>query len=211
MLRGIGYGLVVTCAVGVAQGKVFMSVDEALELAFPRCEVKRESVYLSDAERKRVATLAGAKAFEQGIVFPYVARKNGVIVGTAYFDAHRVRSMRQTLMVVVSPQAVVERIDVLAFAEPTEYIPNKAWYKQFALKPLDDRLRLKRDIAGVTGATLTARATTRCARRVLALHTTIAERVAVTSKPVRPNASKPTSRPASRPTSRPEAGERPKS
>ncbi|MEO2094376.1 MAG: hypothetical protein ABGY71_09970, partial [bacterium] len=45
---------------------------------------------------------------------------------------------------------------------------------QFKGKQLDHQLRLKRDIKAVTGASLTAKATTSSARRILALHLTLA-------------------------------------
>ncbi len=51
-----------------------------------------------------------------------------------------------------------------------DYLPRGAWYGQFAGRGLDDELELKRGIKGVTGATLTARATTAAARRLLATH-----------------------------------------
>ena len=41
---------------------------------------------------------------------------------------------------------------------------------QYDGEKLDDDLSLKRDIRPVTGATLTARATTEAVRRVLAIH-----------------------------------------
>ncbi|MDH3816392.1 MAG: hypothetical protein OEV48_17995 [Acidobacteriota bacterium] len=40
---------------------------------------------------------------------------------------------------------------------------------------MDDELALKRDIRPVTGATLTARATTEAVRRVLAIHAVAAQ------------------------------------
>ena len=81
-----------------------------------------------------------------------------------------VRTLRQVLMVVVDPEGKIRRVELLAFAEPTEFIPNARWYGQFVGKALDETLSLKRDIKGVTGATLTARATTQAVRRVLATH-----------------------------------------
>jgi hypothetical protein len=68
----------------------------------------------------------------------------------------------------------VRRIEVLAFREPEDYLPRAAWYGQFLDRELGDGLALKRDIRGVAGATLTARATTDAVRRVLALHRVIA-------------------------------------
>ena len=73
-------------------------------------------------------------------------------------------------MIVVDPQGRVARIEVISFREPEDYLPRGAWYEQFRGKALNPNLQIKRDIRPVTGATLTARATTDAVRRVLALH-----------------------------------------
>ena len=164
-----------TATVAPRVGQVFMTVDEALKLAFPEAEVSRETCYLTDAERARVKKVANVD-FDKGVVFPYVARKKGAIVGTAYFDTHRVRTLRETIMVVVKPDDTIDRIEVLSFGEPVDYVPRAIWYGQFCKKKLDRELDLNRGIRGVTGATLTARATTESARRVLALHKVLGER-----------------------------------
>jgi Na+-translocating ferredoxin:NAD+ oxidoreductase RnfG subunit len=54
-------------------------------------------------------------------------------------------------------------------------MPREGWYGQYEGRLLDDDLALKRGIRPVTGATLTARATTEAVRRVLALHQVIAK------------------------------------
>ena len=59
---------------------------------------------------------------------------------------------------------------MVSFREPLDYLPREGWYRQFDGEQLDDDLQLKRDIRPVTGATLTARATTEAVRRVLAIH-----------------------------------------
>lgn len=152
-----------------AEARVFLSVDEALELAFPGCQVERTTVYLDAAQKARVEELAG-EPVASAIVYPYVATCDGEAGGTAYFDVHRVRTLPETVMIVVSPDATVSRVEVLSFDEPTDYLPRDAWYAQFQGRKLDDRLALKRGIQPTTGATLTAQATTAAARRVLALH-----------------------------------------
>ena len=149
--------------------KVFLTRAEALELAFPDCERKRVTTYLTKAQARRVAGLAKVP-FDRSVVFAYEARRKGKLVGTAYFDTHKVRSQREVLMIVVDPDSRIRRIEVLAFGEPIDYLPRGAWYGQFAGRGLDDELELKRGIKGVTGATLTARATTAAARRLLATH-----------------------------------------
>ncbi len=155
-------------------GKVFLTTDEALALAFPKCEVKRETVYLTSAQEARARKLAGTE-LESAIARPWIARRDGKIVGTAYLDTHKVRTLKETLFVVVDPAGRVMRTEVLAFAEPQEYLPRASWYEKFAGRPLDDELRVKRAIRPVTGASLTVSATTEAVRRVLALNTVLGE------------------------------------
>lgn len=171
LLSAILCALVLLAASAVpGSARVFLTVDEALELAFPGCRVERKTVYLTDEQVARARELAGG-GVESALVHPYVARcEGGEGGGVAYFDNHRVRTLPETLMVVVGPDDEVARIEVLAFREPPDYIPRDAWYDQFTGRELDPELALKRGIRGVTGATLTARATTEAVRRVLALH-----------------------------------------
>jgi len=77
--------------------------------------------------------------------------------------------------VVVDPVGRIGRIEVLSFDEPPEYLPRAAWYRQFDGRKLDAELELRRAIRPVAGATLTARATTDAARRVLALYRVVSE------------------------------------
>jgi len=155
---------------GVAlPAKVFLTVDEALELAFPDCEVEKDVSYLTEEQAERAHELAGIDV-PQKIVHAYRASRGGELVGTAYFDAHKVRTLKETVMFVVDPSHTIVRFELLSFGEPTDYIPRGSWYDQFLGRPLDDELNLKRGIRSVTGATLTARSTTEAARRSLALH-----------------------------------------
>lgn len=149
--------------------KVFLTVDEALGLVYPECEIERTTTFLTKKQKKAAEKLAGHEIASK-LVYTYTARKEGVLVGYAYFDTHEIRTKRETVMIALKPDQTVRRIEVLAFAEPIEYLPTGAWYGQFAGKRLDEDLELDRDIRGVMGATLTARATTRAVRTALSLH-----------------------------------------
>jgi hypothetical protein len=157
-----------------AAAKVFLTVDEALKLAFPGAQVERRTAYLKPEEVKRIQELAGVEVASALWTY-YAATRDGRPAGTAYFDNHRVRTLPETVMVVVGPEGKVARVEVLSFNEPEEYLPRGAWYGQFAGRGLDAELDLARGIRPVAGATLTARATTAAVRRVLALHQVIAE------------------------------------
>ncbi len=157
--------------------KVFLTQEEALKLAFPGAAIDRRTAFLTEAERQEVARLTGGPASSALAVF-YAATRDGQLLGTAYFDTHVVRTQNETLMIMVSPAGAIARIEVLSFSEPEEYMPREHWYAQFPGKVLDDDLAIGRGVRPVTGATLTARATTEAARRVLALHRVLARRTA---------------------------------
>jgi Na+-translocating ferredoxin:NAD+ oxidoreductase RnfG subunit len=159
---------------GTLSAKVFVTVDEALRLAFPGCEVARRTAYLTAEQVRKAKDLSGVDV-PSALVAYHEARRNGQLVGTAYFDTHRVRTLPETLLIVVDPQGRVARLEVISFREPEEYMPREAWYGQFQGHRLDRDLELKSGIHPVSGATLTARATTSAVRRVLALHQVISE------------------------------------
>jgi electron transport complex protein RnfG len=163
-------------AAGPAVAKVFLTQEEALRLAFPGASVERRTAFLTLAEQQEAARLSGA-AQPSALAVAYVATRDGRVVGTAYFDTHVVRTQTETLMVVIDAAGSIARVEVLSFAEPEEYLPREHWYAQFPGRALDDELSLKRGIRPVSGATLTARATTEAARRILALHRVLAQRV----------------------------------
>jgi hypothetical protein len=158
-----------------AGAKVFLTQEEALKLAFPGAVVERKTFFLTGTEQEEVAQLAGGPR-PSALAVAYVAAVDGRLVGTAYFDAHLVRTMTETLMVAVDPAGAIMRLEVLSFSEPEEYLPRGHWYAQFQGRTLDDELALKRGIHAVSGATLTARATTETARRLLALHRVLEKR-----------------------------------
>ena len=73
-------------------------------------------------------------------------------------------------MIAIAADGTLKRVEVVAFREPLDYLPPDRWYQQFEDRSLDDELELKRGIRAITGATLTARATTDAIRRAMAIH-----------------------------------------
>lgn len=152
-----------------ARSEIFHSRESALRLAFPACDtVKTRTVVLDDAQRAQVEQRAGAALASQ-IVRTYVGERDGAVVGYAFIETHRVRSLPETVMVVVDRDATVRGTHLLAFHEPAEYLPPARWLAQFDHERLDGDLALGRDIAGIAGSTLTAQAVTACVRRAVAV------------------------------------------
>jgi hypothetical protein len=165
-------GVFLLAAAGSRSLQAQLSLHEAVTSAFPApAVIERRTAFLTEEDVKAVQTLAGPDApVTQSVVTYYVARKDGVPIGVAYFDSHRVRTLNEVLMIVVQPDDRIARIEVLRFSEPPEYRATDPWLDQFREKGLTDELSLKGSIRMMTGATLTSNATVRAARRVLALH-----------------------------------------
>jgi electron transport complex protein RnfG len=169
-ILAVGIGLA-----GSAFGKTFLSADEALRAIYPGCEISRDTQYLSPEQMKKASDAAGTQ-LASAVVIRYLARcaKGGI----AYTDTHRVRTHPETLLIALDPEGKVLRIEVLSFDEPPEYMPKVEWYGTFKSQSLTPELELKRAIPTVTGASLTSRATTEAARRVLAIHEALSKKPA---------------------------------
>ena len=171
----LGGLLAFTGAAVPARAQTLMTQEEALGRAFPApTRVERRTAYLTEGQLAEASALAGQDVeMEQTILTFYVGYRDGRPVGAAYFDAHRVRTKAEVVMVVVGPEDRIERMDVLKFTEPPEYRAPEGWIEQIEGRPLDAALSTRGKIVNLTGATLTARALTSAARRVLALHAVI--------------------------------------
>ncbi len=149
---------------------VYLSQEEAIELAFPGADrVEKRNFLLSSEQVEQIEKLSRAP-LESRIVGVHEGWKGDVRQGWAFIDVHVVRTLTQGLLVVLKPDGSVRSVRVLAFHEPEEYLPREGWFRQFEGQKLTPRLRLNRDIHGVVGATLSSRAVTRSVRRCLAYY-----------------------------------------
>ena len=165
------FGLLAALApAGAAQGRVYLTQEKALVQAFPAPQtVERRTLYLDDEQADAAGRAAGVS--QDGRVIPYyVGLLEGRITGYAYFDTHLVRTLPETVMVLVAPGGSITRVEILSFDEPEDYLPGARWLGQFDGRALDPDLQLKRGIRTLTGATLSGRAITDASRRALALH-----------------------------------------
>ena len=153
-----------------AGAKVHYAKNEALALAFPGADkVEGKSFFLTDEEKARVEDLAKAP-LESKLVTVQIGEKDGALMGYAFLDTQIVRTLPETLLVLVSPEGTVAKLLLLAFYEPPEYEAPQRWLEQFDGKTLGPDLRVDREIHGIAGATLSANAVTAAVRRSLALH-----------------------------------------
>jgi hypothetical protein len=158
-----------------ADAQVLLTQEEALSLAFPApATVERRTAYLDESQVAEVAERARpSKVKNRAVVTYYVGVLDGEPLGAAYFDAHRVRTLQEVLMVVVTPWGYVSRIEILGFAEPPDYMAPDGWLELFNGRGLEPGTSTRGDIPILTGATLTSHAVSDAVRLSLALHSVI--------------------------------------
>ena len=165
----LGLGVLILSPRGSIQAKVYYAKDEALRLAFPDADsVEPRTFILNDGEVKRGEKLARTRIDSKLFTF-YVGWKEGGVTGYAAIESHTVRTLPETILVVLSPEGDVRSIVILAFHEPPDYLPSDRWLSQFEGKESTVKLQPGQDIAGIVGSTLTAQAVSRGVRKVIAL------------------------------------------
>ncbi len=153
----------------VAEAKVYLDKETALQRAFPDAgEIETRTLYLSPDQQQQIARASGAPV-DSAIYTFYVGRKGGQDTGYAAIEAATVRTLPETVMVVLEPDGRVRFVEILAFFEPEEYKPPQRWLEQFPGRTLGPQLRVGGEIQGITGATLSAQAITRQVRKSSAM------------------------------------------
>ncbi len=150
-------------------GGALMSKDAALTLAFPDADrVETTNLFLTEVQMAQVTVRSGV-VLESPLYTFYVGKKGAETVGYAAIEAATVRTLPETVMVVLNPDGTVRFTEILAFFEPEEYMPAKRWLDQFKGVQLSSSLRVGGEINGISGATLSAQAITRQVRKTAAL------------------------------------------
>jgi len=154
-----------------AWSAVYHSRESALALAFgEESAVDSRELFLSKAQQAEASSLAGSPV-DSRLVQRYEGSLDGALVGYAYFETHQVRSLPETIMVVVGLDGKVRGVHILAFHEPEAYLPHEGFLNQFEGTELGGELSLRSGLQGMAGSTFTANAVTAAVRRVLAVHT----------------------------------------
>lgn len=167
-MRGAVVFLLLFCV--SAEARVLMTQEQALASAFPAgARVVREKFFLSDAQLDAARKESGGD-FRDQLIVRYAGYSGDRLLGYAYFDAHRVRTLPETVMVVVAPDGSIDRVDILSFDEPADYFPKRRWIDQLLHRKLDNDLSLTGAVRPISGASLTGRAIVAATRKVLALH-----------------------------------------
>lgn len=173
ILGTLGCGIALT---SLAWGGTYLTKTAALKRAFPQADrVETVNLFLTPEEVAETSRLAGVPLASPLQTF-YVGKKGNQTLGYAAIEAATVRTMPETVMIVLTPDTKVSFVEILAFFEPEEYLPSRRWLQQFVGAQLSAALRIGGSVQAMTGATLSAQAVTRQVRLTTALAQRLQER-----------------------------------
>lgn len=156
-------------AITMSYERDFSTPERSLIAMFPGAKVIVKNIVISRDQKRRIEELARSR-IDSRLISVYLVKNEDKVIAYGYVDVHRVRTHPESVLFVISPEGKIIAVEVLSFNEPLEYMADEAWLDLFKGKSLDrDPLRVNRDIPNMTGATLTARAVTKAARRALAI------------------------------------------
>ncbi len=149
--------------------------EKVLAEIYPNSKIEIRNIVISDPQAERVREISGVK-LETKLVTFYIVKTDSKVKAYAYVDIHIVRTHPEVVLYVLNERGEIEVIQILSFKEPPEYMADENWLKYLKGKTIGkDLLRLRKDVPNMTGATLTAKAITDNARKVIALWKVIFE------------------------------------
>ncbi len=159
-------------SISEGEAKVYLNHKQALKRAFPEAGtiISEESVKITPELAGRIREKGGVNKPSFSSKTVYVGKINNNIVGYAIIDNVKGKSRPITYMVVIEPDGKIKHVNVLAYRESHGgEIRYPSFLKQFIGKRASDRIRHRRDIKNISGATLSCRAVTDGARTLLIL------------------------------------------
>ncbi len=163
------YLLITLFLFSTLQAKLLINPFDALHAVYGNdVKIEKKNVLLSIDKAKVVYKQAGMPKGKK-IFRTFKVKKEGKVIAYAILISRVVRSKDAAILYMISPEGVIESVEVIAFNEPPEFTPSKQYVSQFKGKTDQDTLRVGKDIPTVTGATMGARNVTDGARLALAV------------------------------------------
>ncbi|MDB2562442.1 FMN-binding protein [Sulfurimonas sp.] len=150
--------------------KLLTSPIDAMKYAYGEdMTISKKNILLSKKRTKTIEQESHVK-LRSKIFRIFKATKADQTIGYGVLINRKVRSKNAVVLYLISNDAVLKSIEVIAFNEPIEYLPSKTWNSQFENIPTSKMLQSAKDIPTITGATLSARALTDGSRIAFAIY-----------------------------------------
>jgi len=161
--------LLILICITQLNAKVLISPIEAMHENYGADTIiSKKNILLTNTKFKTIQKNAHVK-LNTKIYRIFTAKKDKQVLGYGFLINKKVRSKNAVVLYFIA-QNRLQGIEIIAFNEPTEYIPSKSWSAQFIDTQTSKMLQLNRDIPSISGATLSARAVIDGSRVAFALY-----------------------------------------
>ncbi len=153
------------------------TVQETLQILLPDAsEIREEVKVLREEQRQEIEEKIRVKLdpeLDKEFTF-FIGSANGKIVGYVIEDAVRGKWGPIHYLLSLDPSGKVKDVIVLEYKEKRgKPVAKRRFLKQFIGKTIRDRIKLKKDIQGVSGATISSRVLTNGIRKSVYIFTEI--------------------------------------
>jgi len=128
-----------------------------------KATVVKGNKLLNNKQAAQVQSTAKVKLSTK-IYRTFTASVDSKPVGYGILVSQKVRTKKAAMLYLFSPKGEMLSSEVIAFNEPTEFIPSEKWLSQFDNTTSSNRLQIGKDIPTITGATMSARCVADSAR-----------------------------------------------
>lgn len=148
----------------------YLTAEQAQRVLYPEATQFRDmGLQLTGEQMRQVEKISGLPARSVGWRV-FAAYKDSQLLGHVVLDDVIGKYELISYAVAVSPQAVVQQIEILSYRESHGFeIRNAAWRRQFAGKTAQAGLTVGDGIANISGATLSCTHVTDGVRRIAAI------------------------------------------
>ena len=159
--------------VPVLSAEVRMTVEEALKTVLPQArKIEKKTVILTAEQKARLERQANVTIHPEynKEFIGYIGKSDseGPVVGYAFEDTVPGKWGPIHYLLAVDPAGKITNVVVLDFNERRgRPIAKKNFVNQYIGKTIRDKIKLRQDINGITGATISSRAITDGVRKLL--------------------------------------------
>ncbi len=161
------FGILLSQSV-VANNKA--SVDDVIKSSFSEAStIEPKQIILTKEQFSGVQSKAKA-AVRTKVYRYYTIKGASESLGYAVLITREVRAKKATVLYAFDNFGTLKFTEIMAFGEPPEYIPGKAWMGQLQNRDASTLLTVGKDIPTISGSTLSARSITEGARIARAIY-----------------------------------------
>ncbi len=148
----------------------YLSSEQAQKVLFPEADTfTAVPIQLTDEQKDQIKQLAGVRQRKSEVQI-WRADKKGEVLGWMVLDEVVGKHEFITYSAALDPKGKVLGIEILNYRETHGgQVRDSKWRKQFVGKVLSDPFKLDKDVANISGATLSCRNVLDGVKRLLAM------------------------------------------